>query len=82
MSYWNATTREIVSFDDYPWPGHPGWMTVDCGCCVGIRWGGEFPVECDDCGGTGRYARHERSGALALWPGGPFVGREPQERQT
>jgi hypothetical protein len=56
MSYWNATTREIVSFDDYPW--------------------------CDDCGGTGRYARHERSGALALWPGGPFVGREPQERQT
>jgi hypothetical protein len=50
-----------------------GW--VDCGCCAGIEWGGEYPRECNLCGGNGRLYRFE-SGKLALWPGGQFVGSE------
>jgi hypothetical protein len=50
-----------------------GW--VDCGCCAGIEWGGEYPRECESCGGTGLQYRYA-SGALALSPGGPFRGHE------
>jgi hypothetical protein len=74
MAYW--TGEKIVCFETEPWPHYPGWLMVDCGCCAGIQWGGEWPDECQDCGGTGRYAQHIGSGALAQWPGGPFVGRE------
>jgi DnaJ-class molecular chaperone len=32
------------------------------------------PEECRDCGGSGRVWQY-LSGALARYPGGPFVGR-------
>lgn len=56
-------------------PAHfePGW--IDCGCCAGISWGGEYPTECYSCKGGGMLWRYA-SGRLALWPGGPFAGQE------
>jgi len=35
----------------------------------------EGPAECRKCGGTGQIWRSQK-GALAQWPGGPFIGRE------
>lgn len=60
-----------------PWEGKPGWLDVDCGCCGGLEWGGEYPRECTACGGSGRYALHEETGTIALYPGGPFLGSLP-----
>ena len=60
---------------DGPIDGYPGWEWRGCECCNGIAWGGETPEECRDCGGSGRYALHVASGALAAYPGGPFIGR-------
>lgn len=57
-----------------PWPDHPGWEERNCGCCAGIQWGGEEPIECRHCHGTGRYALHIKSGTAALYPGGPLLG--------
>lgn len=51
-----------------------GWKHVSCGCCAGLEWGGEEPRECKDCGGNGSLWQSPK-GALALYPGGPFVGR-------
>ena len=73
MSHWNG--ENIVRIPPEPYPSFPGWLRVDCGCCAGIEWGGEAPRECRDCGGNGLVALHEKSGRLALWPGGPFCGR-------
>lgn len=61
---------DVIDFDC------PEWIWRDCGCCAGIKWGGEEPVECDQCKGWGSYAIHAPSGAAAQWPGGPFLGRE------
>lgn len=51
---------------------------VDCGCCNGLEWGGEYPRECRDCGGTGVLYRYA-SGRLALYRGGPFCGSDSPE---
>lgn len=51
----------------------PGW--VECGCCAGVEWGGEYPRPCQRCGETGLQYRYT-SGRLALYPGGPFCGSE------
>lgn len=56
-----------------------GWKYVDCHCCNGIRWGGEYPVECSYCKGAAFYFKHIESGVLAEYPGGPFLGRESKE---
>ena len=56
----------------------PGWEYVDCGCCGGLKWGGETPRDCDECDGASFYFRHIKSGVLAQYPGGPFLGREPK----
>lgn len=50
-----------------------GW--VDCGCCAGLEWGGEYPRTCSSREGAGRFWRYS-SGRLALWRGGPFMGQE------
>lgn len=76
MAHWDAENHTIVYADDYADPAYPGWVRSDCGCCAGIRWGGESPVECDNCAGSGFVWKHAKSGALAAWPGGPFLGRE------
>ena len=54
----------------------PGWEYVSCICCCGLQWGSDEPRECRYCKGMGNYVRHIKSGAMALYPGGPFIGRE------
>lgn len=58
---------------------HPGWEHINCGCCAGIKWGGDRPRECTDCDGMGFLWKHIKSGALAQYPGGPFLGSEPKD---
>jgi len=49
---------------------------MKCGCCNGIMWGGDYPVECRDCGGSGFIfiTEHDR---IIDYPGGPFRGSCP-----
>jgi hypothetical protein len=74
VSHWDSAAQTIVS-----WPTHyheyPGWIVVDCGCCAGIRWGGDSPRECDHCGGGGTICVHLGSRRIADWPGGPLRGQ-------
>ena len=78
MSSWNSTEQKIVDFEPRPFPDHPGWIQVDCGCCGGIMWGGEYPVECRRCKGGGVVALHKKSKRIALYPGGQFLGSWPE----
>jgi len=77
MSYWDSMQQKVIDLPIRPY-GRRGWYQVDCGCCCGIEWGGEEPRECTNCNGTGMYVWHKPSGALALYPGGPFLGRLPK----
>ena len=72
MAYWDG--KRIRYHEPETYPNHPGWELIDCGCCAGIKWGGEYPQECN-CN-SGMLAHHLKSGVLALYPGGPFVGRK------
>ena len=76
MSYWNWKQNKIIRFPPAPYPGYPGWIRLDCGCSGGLEWGGEYPRECRNCWGSGMIAKHEKSGVLAYYPGGPFLGRD------
>ena len=71
MSYWDG--QKLVRWEPEPYPNFPGWEVWDCGCCVGLEWGGEEPRECRRCGGNGSIAYHKESNRAAAWPGGPFV---------
>lgn len=79
MAYWDYLLGQIIHRPDAPWDGYPGWLSIDCGCSAGLEWGGDSPRECRTCGGNGIIARHVASGLLALYPGGPAVGREPRK---
>lgn len=79
--YWDSENQVTVSHRDKPWEGHSGWIDRDCSCCGGLVWGGGIgfhttgePDECDLCNGIGHFAVHMKSGAIAAWPGGPFLG--------
>jgi len=74
MSYWDSKNHVVVHRPSKPFPGYPGWERVDCHCCNGIEWGGEEPYECRSCGGMGMVARHIKTGSVAAYPGGPFLG--------
>lgn len=74
MAYWDAEKGTITHAPSKPHPHYSGWEIVDCGCCAGIEWGGYYPRECRTCGGGGYICQHLKSGALAWYPGGPFVG--------
>lgn len=76
MAFWNG--EEIRYFKPYP-AEKEGWVWIDCGCCNGLRWGGEIPIECNDCDGTGMLCLHINSGSIGLYPGGPFKGSYPKE---
>ncbi len=78
MAFWDYKTGKIIYFKLVSCADHPGWQEVDCGCANGLEWGGEHPRECRTCGGSGYVFHHIKSGALASYPGGPFVGRLPQ----
>ncbi len=80
MAYWDSEKKTIVRVKPEPYPDHPGWWYIDCGCCAGLEWGGDYPRECHDCNGSGFVAYHEDSGALAEYPGGPFLGSMGKHR--
>lgn len=61
-----------------------GWTPQKCYDCNGhglvpdYSYGGrefEGPAECRTCDGTGQFWRSPK-GALAKYPGGPFIGKE------
>lgn len=74
MAYWTGTTIKYLPPESYP--NYPTWSLIDCGCCLGLRWGGDYPRECSRCGGSGRLVRHNNTRVLADYPGGPFRGYE------
>jgi hypothetical protein len=76
MAHWDSKKGRIIYWPDKPSEEWPGWDELDCGCCGGIQWSGDYPKECDRCGGGGTLFRHRKSGALADYPGGPFRGKE------
>ena len=58
-----------------------GWKTEACSSCrghgvVSVYSYNDFegPGECSDCDGRGWNATHIKSGVIAAWPGGPFIG--------
>ncbi len=57
------------------WEIKEGWEAIECSCCNGFLWGRDYPCECTKCEGSGRLWKHKKSGAIALYPGGPFRGR-------
>lgn len=77
MSYWDSENKTIVRIPTKDWPNNSSWECVDCGCCGGIQWGGDYPRECGTCKGSGFYARHKESRVIAQYPGGPFLGSDP-----
>ncbi len=76
MAHWDSTQNKIITVDPIPDPDYSGWETVDCICCNGLEWGGEYPRECKFCRGNGYYSRHIETGTLAEYPGGPFLGKD------
>lgn len=71
MSHWNSKTQKVIRWSPKKIPGYPGWRLVDCGCCAGLEWGGDYPHECKRCM-NGWISEHKESGVTALYPGGPF----------
>jgi hypothetical protein len=82
MAYWDSKKERIVYFPDQDCEFHSGWIEEDCGCCGGIEWGGESPVECRECNGGGIIYRHKKSGVYAMYPGGPFLGRVEKSKRS
>ena len=76
MAFWDSYKGQIRYWPDRPCVGYPNWTEIDCGCCAGLKWSGEYPRECRRCNGGGALFRHDASGALAQYPGGPFAGRD------
>ncbi len=75
MAYWDSDREEIIYRKSKPYPDYPDWEMIDCGCCAGIMWGGEYIRECNRCACEGWIAHHKPSGVLAHYPGGPFCGK-------
>jgi len=75
MAFWDLDKKIIILLPPKKSKRGPGWWKIDCGCCNGIKWGGETPRECSACDGTGVIYKHKKSYVLAKWPGGPFLGR-------
>jgi hypothetical protein len=73
MAHWDSEKGMIVYRPTKKAKYHPKWDEIDCGCCCGIKWGGEYPDECERCGGSGVIYLHRKSGVTAKWPGGPFI---------
>ena len=76
MAYWNG--EKIVH-----WPSEDcgDWLIIDCGCCTGLQWGRQGPVECPTCKGGGVLYLHKKTGTLALYPGGPLCGSVGRKRK-
>jgi len=73
MARWDSKKQVIVFWPAKKWRN--GWWIIDCGCCGGLEWGGEYPRICDRCKGGGIIWWHEPTKTFALYPGGPLRGR-------
>jgi len=82
MAFYDSETNTIICIPPQPVIGYPGWEIIDCGCCGGIEWGGESPHECRQCKGAGYMFRHKKSGVLAEYPGGKFLGRKSYKMES
>lgn len=51
------------------------WRYINCDCCAGIKWGGEYPTECDECEGSGIAGWVRPSNHVFKYPGGPAKGQ-------
>lgn len=53
------------------------WKETSCPfCSAGIVFSAGYEsVECSDCNGSGKQFIDYNSGVIALYPGGPFVGK-------
>jgi len=76
MAYWDG--KRIVYLPDVTSPEYPHWIIRDCGCCGGRLWGYDTPITCPRCRGSGDIWVHVPTGTIALYPGGPLVGKEPR----
>lgn len=75
MSTWNSALGIVQTWPPERDAERPDWWAVDCGCCNGLQWGGEEPMECRTCNGSGALWVHRPSGVMACWPGGPLNGK-------
>lgn len=75
MSFWDSARNQVVTFPSQAVEGYPSWLCTDCGCCAGIKLGGEEPRMCRDCQGSGMLYLHLPTGIQAIYPGGPIVGK-------
>lgn len=73
MAHWDYMDKKIHYYSARDLEN--GWLEIDCGCSEGLRWGGEYPRECNRCEGIGAIVWHKKSKVFALYPGGPFKGR-------
>lgn len=70
MAYWDGS--QVIGFEPTFSRTWMGWIEADHGCCNGIKWGGEYPRECECAAGV-MYV-HIESGTIAQYPGGPLMG--------
>jgi len=52
----------------------PDWWLIDCDCCGGLQWGGDFARLCGVCGGSSSVYLHAPTLRVAAYPGGPIRG--------
>jgi hypothetical protein len=67
----------MCEVESTPYVPSPGWTRYECHCAGGEFEGADgYPKPCWRCKGWGHYWKHAASGVLAVYPGGPFIGRE------
>ncbi len=74
----DAELRKEHRIEESDWPDNPAWEYVRCECHHGLvgNMASPYPEECGTCMGSGYIVKHKKTGTLAKYPGGPFVGRE------
>jgi len=76
MAFYDYRENKIIPYESQECPKYPDWIQIDCGCSGGLEWGTEEPTECSRCNGSGMIWKHKKSGVLAQYPGGPFIGKD------
>ena len=76
MAHYDSDKNEVIRWPSKECESYPGWEEIDCGCCNGLEWDGDYPTECSYCKGQGIKFHHKKTGTLAEYPGGSFLGRK------
>jgi hypothetical protein len=77
MAYYDHISNKILRVPPKDSTEYPGWEIIDCFCCNGLEFTcGYTEIECKHCAGQGSYFRHKESRAIAIYPGGPFLGKD------